>query len=349
LVTFLRKSEVKARIILADSSDQSQTIADSYRSSGLDVDHYCFPPDLSFYEKLDLALSKVETPFVAQMPDDDIPIPSALHQCRDFLSRNLDYSAAWGYALNFNLHEQAFDIHSIQWCSASVDDSSPLERVYHLVRRYQPFFWAVFRANALRRSISCAKMAQRTMFQEMTTMLTLAMQGKVARLPIVHVMRGPELSLSNRSDIGPLFAILDDASKFFAEYVHYRDRLILFATDNRIDVDVRHGTSVAHLLDLVHSIGLARELDAGPINYTVQRLLGAPYPEIPPHSNQHGWTEPTTEDAVNLSPSSGRRYVWRKAAIRAESSEEGFIDPRSIDDLERQLDHFEFSTGYLGH
>jgi glycosyltransferase domain-containing protein len=360
LVSFLRASGIKAKIILADSSDQSQIAKGLYASTELNVEHHSLPPDLPFYDKLDLALSKVETSFVAQMPDDDIPIPSALHRCRNFLSNNQDYSTAWGYALNFGLHERSFDIHSMQWCSASIDDASPLERVYHLVRRYQPFFWAVFRTDALKRSISCAKQPQRTilpwrkrlhttMFQEMTTILTLAMQGKIARLPVVHVMRGSEFSLANRAETGPLFAILDDASKFFAEYVKYRDRLVLFAKDNKLDVSLQHGASLTHFLDLVHSIGLARELDAGTVNYTVQRFLGAPYPEIPLHHNQYGWKEPATEDAVNPSRTTGRRYIWRKAVIQAKRGEEGFIERETIVDVERQLDRFEIPTRYAGH
>jgi glycosyltransferase domain-containing protein len=338
LVEFLRAGGLAGNIIVADSSDLGAIEPYTAAFARLSADLRSFDPATPFYDKLDAALALVDTPFVTQMTDDDIPLPNAVRDCHDFLIDHDEYSIAWGYALDFGLEGTQFDVHNLQWSTASIEEDSPLERLYHSVRRYSPPFWSVARSSAMQRSISWAKSPARTVFQEMTTILTLAMQGKIARLPMIHVLRGPALSQSNRSEIHPMFALLDGPGAFFTEYAAYRDRLIAFARVHEIPLDTTPSATIEHVLDLIHMIGLARELDGGMLNYTVQRLLGASYPDIPHVSSWPGWRKPAEGDIVHASSDPTRRYVWRAATMQAGPGDEGYISDAMRADVERQLD-----------
>jgi hypothetical protein len=85
-------------------------------------------------------------------PDDDIPLPHAIAECVTFLSKNKDYAAAWGYVVDFTAHGTDIDLFRVRWFAPSIDEQTSLERIYHLVRRYHPFFWAVYRKEVLSQS-----------------------------------------------------------------------------------------------------------------------------------------------------------------------------------------------------
>ena len=78
-------------------------------------------------------------------PDDDILLPHAVEQCLGFLRANQDHVAAWGYVVDYGIaQDQQFDMYRVRWFTPGIDEPTPLERIYHLCRRYQPFFWAAF-------------------------------------------------------------------------------------------------------------------------------------------------------------------------------------------------------------
>ena len=90
------------------------------------------------------------------MTDDDISFPHTIDACLDHLRRNPDTVVAQGYVLGFSAIERSIDIHSMQWFIGSIAESTPLRRLYELMRRYQPFYWAVFRTDAYVRAIEAA-------------------------------------------------------------------------------------------------------------------------------------------------------------------------------------------------
>ena len=51
--------------------------------------------------------------------------------------------------LRFGLNACDFDIHSVYTFAPSIEHDDPLVRHYQLMRRYQPFLWAVFRRDIL--------------------------------------------------------------------------------------------------------------------------------------------------------------------------------------------------------
>ena len=339
-VAFLRAAGMTGRILIADSSDPAAIAPYASQFAPLDADLVYFDSNMRAPDKIAAALDLVDTAYVAQAADDDIALPDAIQQCHAFLKAHDDHSVAWGYALDFGIDGAKFDLHGVRWSAASVDDATPLERVYHGVRRYQPCFWSVARTTAMRRSLAAAQSQTRIVFQEMMCIVTLAMQGKIARLQIPHVLRGPEISQSARADTHPMFAILEGPGTVFREYAAYRDGLIAFADAHGIPFDVAPPGSTVDFLDMVHAIALARELDGGMLNYTVQRMLGAPLGDIPATPSWPGWREPEPGDLVHRSADPDRRYVWRAATMRARPGEEGYISEDMRADVERQLEHY---------
>ncbi len=54
-----------------------------------------------------------------------------------------------GYVVDFGIHDGVFDIRRVRYFTPTIGADEPLQRLYDLVRRYQPFLWAVFRTEAL--------------------------------------------------------------------------------------------------------------------------------------------------------------------------------------------------------
>jgi glycosyltransferase domain-containing protein len=340
LLRYLRHFGLRTRIVVADSSLSGDLKSNARIAASVSAEHRPYPHEIEFFDKLIDAIETVTTPFTVMLPDDDLPMPEAVRAGTKALLETRDAAVAWGYVLDYFDGGREFDIFRVRWFSPGIDLPSPFARVYELVRRYGPFFWGIFRTNVLADGLREARAAKRNVFQELALVVSTAIYGKVIRLPMVYSLRGKELSLSHRHLVEPLFAVLDDAQAFFDEYVAYRDRLV--ALSRRVlgpdaEKDLVN-CSIEQFFDLVHSIGLARELDGGPINYTVQRILGAPHPPIPIPQVTRMAALPT--DVVHASGVPGRRYRWRRAVLDAEPRGEIDISAAEVERVERQLEHY---------
>jgi hypothetical protein len=76
--------------------------------------------------------------------------------------------------------ETRLDIHSMLWFIPSIAQSTPLQRLYELMRRYQNFFWAVFRTDAYILASKASEAAKGGLFQELAICATMALLGKFA-------------------------------------------------------------------------------------------------------------------------------------------------------------------------
>jgi len=332
----LRKCGVGCRILVADSSDAAQA-ADVRRACGTQADYVHFDPALRIIDKWNEVIPLVETPYVVMTPDDDITFPHAIAASLQALIDNPDYAAAHGYVLNFGVHHDYFDIHSTFSFTPTISDDDPLNRHYDLMRRYQPFIWAVFRTQTFASALKAAAAIDGTIFQEITFMNTAVLAGKVMRLPVVYAMRGPEESLSAKSEIDPFFWYLRDAGGFFAHYHAYRNKL---ADQVRsMGLTVKSGASVEQLLDVIHGTWLGRAVNVGMINHTARHLLGDDIAAIVPEPVWSGWRDVANDDQVHDSGKKKRKYVWRAAVMTAGDGEVD-IGAEEIALVEQQLDFY---------
>jgi glycosyltransferase domain-containing protein len=352
---FFRDCGLAHPIVVADSSDPADAAAVRDACAGI-AQYRHFDPSIGFAERFLTVLRAIETPFVVTAPDDDVTFPHAIDDCLAHLQQHSDFVAAHGYVLCFARHGHAFDIHNVFGFTPTIGHDEPLQRLYHLIRRYQPIIWAVFRTDAFAAAMEAASNVDGIIFQELAFATTAALAGKVARLPIIFSMRGVEDSMSPLDRSHPFFWFLRDADGFFLKYRAYRDALArrirreaLAAKPFRARLRARVGTlrygaaeksDLQQVLDLIHATWLGRELDLGILEHTVRQKLGDPLPAIHVPPVWPGWREPAPGDAVHPSPRGDRRYIWRREVLTAEPREEITITPAEMARVEGELDGY---------
>lgn len=346
LLRFFRDCGLSHAIVVADSSNPPA--AERVRAACAGVaDYRQFEPTCT--KKLLSVVHTLETPFVVMVADDDISFPHAIEAALDHLILHPDFAVAQGYTLRFGLHGNDVDIHSVYSFVPSIDQDDPLDRLFHLIRRYQPFFWAVFRREVLMSSLELAQPFDSALFNEIMFMNTAVLQGKVAMLPLIYAMRGMETSNTAVTSSHPLFAVVHDAERFFTNYLRYRTaladfiRVSQFAAANRQYPDPVSGkpeSSLEQLIDVVHGTWFAREADVGVFNHAAQLLLGMQQPLLRGEPVWPGWQTLGEGDLVHRGPGY-RRYIWRRAVLEAEPREEITIGHAEIARVEQEFDSYE--------
>jgi glycosyltransferase domain-containing protein len=334
---FLSENKFPYRIIVLDGSDAVAAVDVRAASEGI-AEYRHFDPFFRMADKLAAAVTDVETPFVLLIPDDDIVLPHAIEQEIAFLKQNPGFIAAHGYFLGFRDQSGDIDVYDPIGFTPSIVDDEPLLRHYNLFRRYQSFYWGVFRTAVFAAAVTAACAMDVVLFRELTVMSTSILQGKVARLSLVHALRGTAPSHAALDQSHPLFWFLNDARSFFRNYVRYRDGIARFIRSKGIAVP--HGVALEQLLDVIHSTWLGREIDVGMMNHQARILLGESLPPIQVAQPWADWRTPEDGDLVHSSARSGRRYVWRRRVVAAEPVEEIVITPEEMARVERQLDSY---------
>ena len=352
---FLRNNGFEHPIVVLDASDDDQ--AEVVRGACVNMAEYRrFDRSFRLVDKLATVVPTVATPYVVLIPDDDIVLPGAIAAALAFLQDHPDHVVAHGYFLSFGIEDQAlenqnlvnqdFDIHGVIGFTPSIEEASPLARHYHLFRRYQSFYWGVFRTTVFATAVTAARAMNVVLFRELTVMSTSVLQGKVARLPMVYALEGAAPSHAAIQDSRPLFWFLRDAQSFFTSYLAFRDGIAQFIRAKGIDVPQE--TRLEQILDIAHATYLGRELDLGMTNYTARLLLGD---DIPPIRPDPGWPtrgQSLPDDVVHDLRVPGRRYVWRRTVTEAEPRHEIAIGPGEMAVVERQLDTYRPSATTCG-
>ena len=315
------------------------------------ADYRHFDPQARAIDRWAAVTAVVDTPYIVLCPDDDITFPHAIDAALSALSAANDFVAAHGYVLRFGIHrvrggifkaqKNFFDVHDVFSFTPTIGEDDPLRRHYHLMRRYQPFIWAVFRTAAFSTALQRAAQVEGALFQEIMFMNMAVLQGKVMRLPLVYAMRGGEESLTPGDEVNPFFWFLKDAGHFFSCYSAYRNAL---AKNTRaMNISIPKDAKLEQLLDIVHGTWLGREVDVGMINHAARRLLGDDLPAIQNQPQWPGWRGLDKSDVVHVSAKNDRSYVWRKAVIAAEPRAEITIGSIEIANVERQLDVYDLT------
>jgi glycosyltransferase domain-containing protein len=341
---FLEASAVRHPVIVADSSD---VIDKELRKACTGrVQYRRFKPTANLGPKLAAVARSVTTRYVATLPDDDVSFPHTIDACLDYLQRHPDYVAAQGYVLRFGVVDSRVDIHSLLWFTPSIAVTTPLRRLYELMRRYQNFFWGVFRTDAYILASKASEAAKGGLFQELAICATMVLLGKFARLPMIHTLLGEEASFVPRTGAHPLFWLMHDSASFFHAYGRYRDRLVSLLGQMSGEASAgQDNERLAHTIDVIHGCYFGREIDPGIINHTAEFLIGdrtdPATGEWPPRA------KPTIEpdDTVHLSAVPGHSYVWRKAVLDTDPKSEISISNEEIARVEAALDDYLRSVG----
>jgi len=326
--------------MVADSSDPTEAGNVVAACKGF-ADYRYFAPQTTVIDKCAAVIAAIDTPYTVMIPDDDITFPHAIDAALNVLREDNECVAAHGYVLRFGMHaaeQKFFDIHDVFGFTPTIGEDDPFRRHYHLMRRYQPFIWAVFRTAVFAAALRGSIQVDGLVFQEIMFMSLAVLQGKVVRLPLVYSMRGSEESLTPLAEINPVFWFLNDAGEFFSRYSAYRNELA--KNIRAMNISISKDTKLEQLLDIIHATWLGREVDVGMLNHVARRLLGDDLPAIQNQPQWPGWRAPDKSDLVRASAKSDRSYVWRKTVIAAEPREEITIDLEEMANVERQLDFY---------
>jgi glycosyltransferase domain-containing protein len=319
-------------VIVADSSDGEN--AARIRAITADVAEYRrFPPELTLYDKLDQALQGIETPFVLLGADRKITFPHAIDALLADLLAHEDHVSALGYIVGFTPHPDTIDINQVIWFTPTIGDDDPLQRHYHLMQRYQSRAFGAFRLAPLRRAVALARRVEGALFQEILMMNALALQGKMARLPVILTLQSQERSFHPPKRNDPFYWFLDDIQSFAAHYARYRATLMGFISE--LGITPAPHTDLRQLVDTVHAVWLHRNFDDGRLNHAARLLLGDALEPIPGPDVHIAWREPGWRDVVKRG---ARRYVWRRTMLRAEPRDEIRISRREMQSVMEQLD-----------
>lgn len=319
-------------LVIADSSDPE--LAPGIRALVPDfADYRTLAPELTLYDKLELVLRTIATPFVLIAPDRKITLPHAIEPLLAHLVAHDDHVAAQGYVVGYTADRDTVDINRVIWFTPTIGEDDPLQRHYHLMRRYQSRAFSVFRIAPVLGAVAQARRVEGAVFQETLMMNALALQGKMARLPTVLTLQSQERSFHPPKRNNPFFWFLDDIDSFFKHYLRYRHALTDFIRTLRIAPPA--GTDLDQLIDMVHAVWIHRNFDDGTLNHAARLLLGdavAPLsgPDIPPRRS-----ELSRRDVVRRGV---RRYIWRDEVLRAEPRAEIRISQDEMKRVMQQLD-----------
>jgi glycosyltransferase domain-containing protein len=322
------------RLIIADSSD-AEGAARICAMAPASTTYRSLAPDLTLYDKLTAVLEEVPTPFVVLIPDRKITFPHAIDILLAHLVAHEDHIAAQGYVLGYGEHPRTIDINRVIWFTPTIGEDDPLQRFYHLMRRYQSRAFSVFRTAPLRRAVEQARRVEGALFQETLMMNALALQGKLARLPTILTLQPEQRSFHPPKRNDPLYWALDDAASFVRHYARYRDALIDFI--RALGVAPPAGADLGQIVDVVHAIWLRRNFDDGVLNHAARLLLGDAMPPLLGPDVPIPWREPARGDVVRRG---AWCYIWRTAVLGAEPREEISITHAEMDRVMTQLDDY---------
>jgi hypothetical protein len=265
--------------------------------------------------------------------DRKITFPHAIARLLAFLPEHSDCIAAMGYNLGFADRQDTIDINRIMFFTPTIGEDDPLQRHYHLMRRYQSWAFGLFRTSALAAAIEQAQGVSGAIFQEIMLMNALALQGKMARLPVVLSLQTEEHSFHAPRQNNPLYWFLDDARSFVLHHARYRRALIRFIRSRGIMP--ASGSSLDQLVDMIHAVWLHFSFDYGKLNHTARLLLGDPLQPLPGPHRPIPRRELEEGDVVM---EGCRQYVWRREVLGAEPRNEIQISADEMDRVVQSLD-----------
>ena len=329
------KTNFRHPVIVADSSEvqQAARIREAVPSH---IQYVRYAPETSFYDKLANVIAHIETPFVVLIPDRKITFPHTIDVALTHLINNEDHVAAQGYVVRFQELTDEVDVNRVLFFTSSICEENPLERHYHLMRRYQPWLFGVFRTKPVLAAAIQAKSVSGAMFQEIMFANAMVLQGKFGRIRQILTFQSPEHSFNPLVRTHPFYWFLDDPRSFFRHYTYYTKSLAHFISERGVAATTDR--KLIKLLDTIHTLWLHSNFDYGVLSYACQLQLGYPIAPIPDPRSPLPRRAVSPADKIHKH---GRRYyIWRDEVLNAEPKNEIHITADEVDRVERQLNFY---------
>ncbi|NKB44865.1 MAG: TIGR00180 family glycosyltransferase [Alphaproteobacteria bacterium] len=179
-------AQTDASIIVADGSAQPHPYTFSKQV------RYFHRPDLNGPERLSLALSLVETTYVAACADDDFLVLDGVAAAVDFLDGNEDYSCCQGLTLCYLIPEPGklalapkYENLALESLRRNFRDDVPYNRLESLFRNFMQWAWVIHRTEHYRNTIEIVRGLDRfhPSFSDRMIGFWAALQGNLKVLP----------------------------------------------------------------------------------------------------------------------------------------------------------------------
>jgi glycosyltransferase domain-containing protein len=203
IISFYSKSEFTHEIIIADSSEVEQSLKNKkllseFKSKYSKIKYFhtsdFFPMErfVTFYEKIQTALTLIRSPYVTLCADDDFLIPTSLNRFAEFLNVNTDYGCAKGLIYDFYVSKNRLFKLIPAPRFRSIQSNNAIERVWLASRYYQQSVYGLFRTEVFH-EILCGM--PKSLFRhqgwldELSFSTFAAAIGKVMRFDCPHEYR----------------------------------------------------------------------------------------------------------------------------------------------------------------
>jgi glycosyltransferase domain-containing protein len=264
-------------IVVADSSTDPDRLRNRefLKECGSHVRHLEFPSDISFVVKLNIVLREVRTKYVSVCADDDMVFVDAVESCIDELDRDPELVGCHGTYLNFKFAEsdRAIDV-QVEYSSPSIEGDAFEARAWQLLGKYEALFYGVYRTEVFASVLkACEKEASSDYweyyFWELFSAIAVLAHGKMRRIDQVYLARR-SFPPQQPTRWHPAVLVVDDPDRFISEFMHYRERLMLYLAAIGVETN---GEFLKHLT-LAHLIYFIEEGGSGVgIKEMIQRKL----------------------------------------------------------------------------
>lgn len=227
---------------------------------------------LEYYSKMADALSRIDTPFVAMVDNDEFLTVEGLERGAEFLQYHPDYSSCRGAMMRVSVTEEAVRFRKYQAQIHSITDENATRRVQSHFSSYGPTFYDVHRTQQLRVFFQALReLNPRDIYlAELITSFLAVAAGKVRREPdYLFAVRqdtpGESSAEAHRQRWGDLFdrMFLESWSSDFAKFVNViagaiagKDGISLEAAQNQVKQGYRV-YAAPHLIDCLSSARIA--------------------------------------------------------------------------------------------
>jgi glycosyltransferase domain-containing protein len=278
LLRYLRAHAPEISLVLIDHGDAASQESNAAALAQIrpEIKHVRLDVSTSWADILTTATAEMATPYAALCPDDDIPVIAGVIDAVSMLAADPQMACAQGYALSFRETESAVYFGPVEDYVPSYDDSTPLPRLFGMMRRYQPVFFGYYRTDALTWSIRefIAANIPNLMFQEFFHAALVCARGTIGRSPSISLWRRITGSHTDRRTIHPFHLLINSPAKLGTDYRGFCEKLIpYFSRDEQSAGDE---AAVRRLIDLVFLQFLVRHIDYGELDGKIRELLRTP-------------------------------------------------------------------------
>ena len=207
-MTYLDSITFPFSVLIADGGsdeDLPRVLSDTSSFPNVSYEYVRYPPDrcyADFYAKLENALARIQTPFVAMADNDDFFVVHGLQESVDFLRLRPEYAACGGQIAYFSVHppesanpEQLVYGARVTWRPSFIQQPpfarTASERVRNHFGGFLEPYYHVQRTTALRRHFSAVKDLNPTdlCLQEYLHCFLTAITGEAKQLDTLYLAR----------------------------------------------------------------------------------------------------------------------------------------------------------------